>query len=80
MQEECPTIYFSLAQRHLDWLQACHKARAPLRVAAETLEDYPLDDRPLYAFPDVRAAWSVLSDTQRRLFDQGYVVRFIFSR
>ena len=39
-----------------------------------------MDDRPLYAFPDVRAAWYVLSDTQRQLFDQGYLVRLILQQ
>ena len=39
-----------------------------------------MDDRALYAFPDVRAVWSVLSDTQRQLADQGYFVRLVFQQ
>ena len=63
MQEECPSIYISLAQRHLDWLQECEPARACLRVASEVLEANPMDDKALYAFPEVRMAWGYFTDT-----------------
>ena len=80
MRQGCPTLYFSLAQRHLDWLQECDQARSFLSVAADALEANAPDDRPLYAYSEVRYAWSKLSESQRQLFDQGYLTRLVFEQ
>ena len=78
MQQECPSMYINLAQRHLEWLRECDTARSCLRAASEVLEENPMDDRALYAFPQVRMARGELTDTQKQLFDQGHFIRLIF--
>ena len=80
MRQSCPTIYFSLAQRHLDWLQECDQARSFLSVAADALEANALDDRPLYAYSEVRYARSKLSESQRQLFGQGHLTILVFEQ
>ena len=78
MRQECPTIYLSLAQRHLDWILECDKARAFLSVVAESLEEHAMEALPMYAYPEVRRAWSRLTEAQRQFFDPGYLTRLIF--
>ena len=41
---------------------------------ADALEKHALEDVPLYAYPDVRQAWTRLT----HLFDPGYLTRLIF--